>query len=80
MADEPILNRFNRLNVWSRNGQRGPGKLMLVSYALGRWSCGNLLNIGFRETDRDLTPPRLEFNLPRRSRKTDEAAFGVAVA
>jgi hypothetical protein len=34
----------------------------------------------FRETDRDVTPPRKEFNLPRRRHKTDEAALGVVVA
>jgi putative restriction endonuclease len=38
MADDSILERFNRLNVWSRGGQRAPHKLLLVLYALGR--CG----------------------------------------
>jgi hypothetical protein len=30
MAREGILDSFDRLNVWSRNGQRAPHKSLLV--------------------------------------------------
>src|SRR5262245_53672563 len=40
MGHESILKRFDRLNVWSRGGQRAPHKPLLVLYALGRLSRG----------------------------------------
>src|SRR6516225_6701964 len=61
MAREGIHDSFDRLNVWSRNGQRAPHKPLLVLYALGRWSRGDAGPIPFRDVDRDLTPMLKEF-------------------
>jgi putative restriction endonuclease len=62
-----ILQQFDRLNVWSRGGQRAPHKPLLVLYALGRWARAERGDIPFREVDRDLTPLLKEFGPPRQS-------------
>jgi putative restriction endonuclease len=67
MGREGILDSFDRLNVWSRGGQRAPHKPLLVLYALGRWGRGDTDAISFREVDRDLTPMLKEFGPPRQS-------------
>jgi HNH endonuclease len=38
MSAVPAQGQFDRLNVWSRGGQRAPHKPLLVLYALGRWA------------------------------------------
>jgi putative restriction endonuclease len=67
MGRDTILALFDRLNVWSRGGQRAPHKPLLALYALGRWSRGEAGGIPFRDVDRDLTPMLKEFGPPRRS-------------
>jgi hypothetical protein len=37
MTSDLIVRQFDRLNIWSRGGQRAPHKPLLVLYALGRW-------------------------------------------
>jgi putative restriction endonuclease len=54
MSREAILESFDRLNVWSRGGQRAPHKPLLALYALGRWSRGDMGATPFRDVDRDL--------------------------
>jgi putative restriction endonuclease len=68
MSPGSVLGRFDRLNVWSRSGQRAPHKPLLVLYALGRWVRGETGDIPFREVDRDLTALLKEFGPPRQSR------------
>jgi putative restriction endonuclease len=67
MSRESALVLFDRLNVWSRGGQRAPHKPLLVLYALGRWARGERGDIPFREVDRDLTALLKEFGPPRQS-------------
>jgi putative restriction endonuclease len=67
MSRESALVLFDRLNVWSRGGQRAPHKPLLVLYALGRWARGERGDIPFREVDRDLTALLKEFGPTRQS-------------
>jgi hypothetical protein len=67
MAAAPILDRFSRLNVWSRGDQRAPHKPLLVLYALGRWARGETADIPFQQVDADLTGLLKEFGPPRQS-------------
>jgi putative restriction endonuclease len=67
MTREAILERFARLNVWSRGGQRAPHKPLLVLYALGRWSRGEAADIPFAEVDPVLTELLKEFGPARQS-------------
>jgi putative restriction endonuclease len=67
MDQEAILGRFDRLNVWSRGGQRAPHKPLLTLYALGRWARGERDDVAFVEVDRDLTALLKEFGPPRQS-------------
>jgi putative restriction endonuclease len=67
MSHEALLSQFDKLNVWSRGGERAPHKPLLVLYALGRWSRGETADIPFADVDRDLTPLLKEFGPSRRS-------------
>src|SRR5262245_50527103 len=62
-----VLERFDRLNVWKRGGQRAPHKPLLVLYALGQWQRGDRADLPFREVDRDLTDLLKEFGPPRQA-------------
>jgi putative restriction endonuclease len=65
MDEDSVLERFDRLNVWSRGDQRAPNKPLLILYALGRWSHGDQADIPFRDVNRDLTILLKEFGPPR---------------
>jgi putative restriction endonuclease len=67
MTSEPLLERFDRLNVWSRGDQRAPHKPLLVLYALGRWCNGDEADLPFGEVDPKLTALLKEFGPPRQS-------------
>ncbi len=67
MTRDSILALFDKLNVWSRNGERAPHKPLLVLYALGRWSRGETAAIPFREVDADLSLLLKEFGPSRQS-------------
>lgn len=63
---EQLLGRFERLNVWSRGGERAPHKPLLVLYALARLTHGQE-SVSFSSVDRALTELLREFGPPRRS-------------
>src|SRR3954447_6114073 len=67
MSSEAILDRFDRLAVWSRGEQRAPHQPLLVLYALGRWCRGDHADLPFSEVNRDLTALLQEFGPPRQS-------------
>src|SRR5262249_22937873 len=67
----PILEMFDKLNVWRRGGQRAPHKPLLVLYALGRLSRGDTTDIPCRDVEHDLTDLLQEFGPPRRSNHPD---------
>src|SRR5262245_37856567 len=67
MGREAVVGQFDRLNVWSRGGQRAPHKPLLVLYALGRWARGERVDVSFAEVDPDLTALLREFGPPRQS-------------
>src|SRR5437764_9480521 len=67
MDREVVLRKFDRLNVWSRGGQRAPHKPLLVLYALGRWARGDTGDVPFREAAPALAALLKEFGPPRRS-------------
>jgi putative restriction endonuclease len=71
MSSEEILRRFDRLNVWRRNGERAPHKPLLVLYALGRWQRG-LTDVLFREAEKDLKALLREFGPTRKSDLPEE--------
>jgi putative restriction endonuclease len=62
-----LIDRFERLNVWSRGSQRAPHKPLLVLYALGRLSRGVDAPIPFRILEQDLTQLLMEFGPSRKS-------------
>lgn len=67
MNRDAILALFDTLAVWSRGDQRAPHKPLLVLYALGRWSRGEMADVPFREVDADLTGLLKEFGPSRKS-------------
>jgi putative restriction endonuclease len=67
MADESILEQFDRLGIWSRGDQRAPHKPLLALYALGRWAGGDRGEIPFKDVDRDVTELLKEFGPPRKT-------------
>ena len=66
MASDSILRRFDDLSIWKQGDQRAPHKPLLVLYALGRWQAGQR-EVGFRQTETDLTALLREFGPSRRS-------------
>jgi putative restriction endonuclease len=62
----PVLEKFDKLSVWSRGDQRAPHKPLLILYALGRWQAG-LPDVTFLQAEKDLTTLLREFGPPRRS-------------
>jgi putative restriction endonuclease len=67
MADEPILNRFNDLGIWTQGDQRAPHKPLLVLYALGHWQRGDSGDLLFEKLAPDVAMLLKEFGPPRRS-------------
>lgn len=66
MASDSILDRVDKLNVWSRRGERAPHKPLLLLLALGRLSLGKE-SLGFSECEQKLTELLREFGPTRRS-------------
>jgi putative restriction endonuclease len=64
---DAALDRFDKLNVWSRGDQRAPHKPLLVLYALGRWLRGDHADIPFAEVNGPLAELLAEFGPPRQS-------------
>jgi putative restriction endonuclease len=71
MSNEAILQRFDNLNVWKKQGEHAPHKPLLVLYALGRWQRG-LSEVSFHEAEKDLKELLMEFGPPRKSYHPEE--------
>lgn len=67
MTRESILERFDRLNVWSRGSQRAPHKPLLVLYALARWNRAEATALPFAEVEPVLTDLLKAFGPSRQS-------------
>src|SRR4051794_9044833 len=66
MDRERILERFDGLTVWKQGDQRAPHKPLLILYALGQWSRGQI-KMTFREAEPRLRALLKEFGPPRKS-------------
>lgn len=67
MTRDEVLHQFDRLNVWSRGGQRAPHKPLLALLALGRWQRGETADVAFGQVAGPLTELLKEFGPPRQS-------------
>jgi len=66
VVSDPILDRIEKLNIWSRRGERAPHKPLLLLLALGRLSQGET-SLGFAECEAKLSELLREFGPSRRS-------------
>ncbi len=70
MANDPILDRVDELNVWSRRGERAPHKPLLLLLALGQFSQGKE-SLRFAEIEEQLTELLREFGPSRRAHRPE---------
>lgn len=72
-ADPPcaILPLFDKLNVWTRGGERAVNKPLLLLYALGRWAQGDQADVPFRDVNDKLARLLKEFGPPRQVLHTE---------
>ena len=54
LSDQEILDRFSRITVWKRGGERAPHKPLLILYALARLQRGEPRLVSFEELDQGL--------------------------
>ena len=66
MGRDGILSSFDRLNVWSRDGQRA-AQAAAGAVRPRPLEPGDTNAVPFRDVDRDLTPMLREFGPPRQS-------------
>ena len=66
MHREEVLERFEKLRVWKRAGERAPHKPLLALYAIGKLLRGEDRLIPFSEVDTDLRKLLREFG-PKRA-------------
>ena len=66
MNREEIIQRFDTLNLWRREGERAPHKPLLVLYAIGRLLRDGIRLIPYSEIDENLERLLREFG-PRRA-------------
>ena len=66
LTDKDVLNRVDKLSVWSRGGERAPHKPLLLLMALGRLSAGER-SLAFSACEGQLTELLREFGPARRS-------------
>ena len=66
MISDPILDQIEKLNVWSRRGERAPHKPLLILLALGRLARGEAA-LPFSECEPQLTDLLREFGPSRQS-------------
>lgn len=66
MTSDPILDQIEKLNVWSRRGERAPHKPLLLLLALGRLSRGEA-TLPFSECEPQLTDLLREFGPGRQA-------------
>ncbi len=65
VVSDDILNRVDRINVWSRRGQRAPHKPLLLLLALARLSRGEPHEISFENLEPELRKLLIEFGPSR---------------
>ncbi len=70
MTDQEILDRFRRLSVWQRGGERAPHKPLLILLSLGEITRAGSRLLGFREIDPVLRELLERFGPPRGSYKS----------
>jgi putative restriction endonuclease len=64
---DEILQKFDRINVWTRGDERAPHKPLLILYALGRWQRGERSEVPFADVAQDVGELLREFGSPRQS-------------
>lgn len=74
MTPDEIRQRFNRITVWQRGGERAPHKPLLALYAIARLLRGTPRMIPYAEIDRELGKLLMEFG-PRRQSYHPEYPF-----
>lgn len=62
----PILQRFEKINIWKKGDQRAPHKPLLILYALGLWQQGQK-DVSFRDAEPELKKLLQRFGRPRKS-------------
>jgi putative restriction endonuclease len=67
LSDQEILDRFSRITVWKRAGERAPHKPLLILYALARLQRGEPRLVSFEELDEPLRKLLIDYGQPRRS-------------
>ena len=70
MDRETLLQKFDKLNIWTRAGERAPHKPLLVMYAIGELLRGKDRLQPYSEIDKKLAALLGEFGPPRSSRGT----------
>lgn len=74
MTREDIIQKFEKLKVWSRAGERAPHKPLLVLYAIGQLLRGGNRLLSYAELDQPLEKLLREFG-PRRTNYRTEYPF-----
>jgi putative restriction endonuclease len=74
MTRDEIRERFNRITVWQRGGERSLHKPLLALYAIARLLRGAPRMIPYAEIDRELDRLLMEFG-PRRQSYHPEYPF-----
>jgi putative restriction endonuclease len=52
-TDREVLERFSKISVWKRGGERAPHKPLLILYALARLQSGEPRPLRFEYLDED---------------------------
>jgi putative restriction endonuclease len=67
MKRDEVLKAFDRIRVWSKNGERAPHKPLLVLYALGRLLSGEAAAVDYNEAEPKLRSLLEEFGPSRKT-------------
>jgi len=67
LSDQEVLDRFSRITVWKRGGERAPHKPLLILYALARLQRREPRLVHFEELEEPLRKFLIDYGPPRRS-------------